>query len=451
MIGMNSGPEITAERNPRQHLWRAGIALFLIVLGCMTVYRGAIRSVKLVDSTVYLAAGESVLHGGEDLYRVTDERGLHYIYPPVFAIVFAPMAMLPPAVAVALWYLITIALLAAGLRAVLAVSTPAGKPLDARLLALPLLVCADPILGAITRGQVSILMFACVALALAWRARGRAFQSGFLIGFVTVMKLYPGLLVFYFLVRRDWRALAGVVSAALLFGALLPALVFGPTLAVGHWTYWFTEIVAPFNGAPDPSSPLFHELTNPDFVNNASLSATVLHAASLLPGASTPAARHWIQTAARVLGVLIVIALPLVWRREKPELKHYALVFEWSVAALIGLVVVPVAWIHYFCMLLLPLTAIACYLRYEAPGPTARWLRMGVTAVVILTAVFVLTSIVRGPLEGSPARAVVMTIRSLGAYCWSTLLLAGVFSYILTGRSNLKQPSAQPASTGGRL
>src|SRR5262249_6125599 len=43
------------------------------------------------DFTVYTAAGAAMLRGS-DPYTVTNPRGWHYLYPPLFAILVGPLA-----------------------------------------------------------------------------------------------------------------------------------------------------------------------------------------------------------------------------------------------------------------------------------------------------------------------------------------------------------------------
>lgn len=57
---------------------------------------------------LYLKAGERMLHG-ERIYR-PDERA--FTYPPLFALPFVPLALLPEALQRPVWYVITFAALA---------------------------------------------------------------------------------------------------------------------------------------------------------------------------------------------------------------------------------------------------------------------------------------------------------------------------------------------------
>src|SRR6185437_8984662 len=69
----------------------AVLALFYLGLGVTTVLRSAFLSSPKTDFQVYARAAWAV-RAGEDLYAVTDNNGWHYIYPPPFAILLAPLA-----------------------------------------------------------------------------------------------------------------------------------------------------------------------------------------------------------------------------------------------------------------------------------------------------------------------------------------------------------------------
>ena len=55
------------------------------------------------DFTVYTEAG-AAFFDGRDPYSVTNARGWNYLYPPLFAIVVAPLHALPPEFQVLVWF-----------------------------------------------------------------------------------------------------------------------------------------------------------------------------------------------------------------------------------------------------------------------------------------------------------------------------------------------------------
>src|SRR5437588_13037163 len=95
---------------------RVGLAvLFAVVVlfGCLVEYRSAFLSRRMGDLGCYLRGAWAVRVDGE-LYDVQDDNHWHYNYPPLLAILMAPLAdppagadhtnMVPYAASVAIWY-----------------------------------------------------------------------------------------------------------------------------------------------------------------------------------------------------------------------------------------------------------------------------------------------------------------------------------------------------------
>jgi hypothetical protein len=149
-----------------------------------------------VDLRTYYDAGTR-LNAGQPLYdpSAVGSTGL-YLYPPLLAILFRPIALLPFDVVSGLW-------LAASIGAVAVTIRRAGlrEPvfLAAGCLALP-------ILWSVSIGQVEPL----VTLAL-------AFASPVGIGIASSIKIFPALVAVYWIARQEWRSLVtfGVTVALL--------------------------------------------------------------------------------------------------------------------------------------------------------------------------------------------------------------------------------------------
>ena len=60
------------------------------------------------DFTVYTEAG-AAFFDGRDPYEVTNPRGWHYLYPPLFAILVAPLAVLDSQTQAVVWYFVSVA------------------------------------------------------------------------------------------------------------------------------------------------------------------------------------------------------------------------------------------------------------------------------------------------------------------------------------------------------
>jgi hypothetical protein len=176
-------------------------------------------------------------HDGPPWLPVSDMRGLiqhlgdPFEYPPTFAM--APRA----AVAIthdyqiirAAWY--GISALGFWIAFVACAIWIAGRPGATALLLAPPIALSTPVVVGLQFGQAHLLVVAAAVAAMMLFARGRWLAGGLLLGFATVSKIFPGLLLVHLAVRRQWRDLAAALAAiAALIG--LCALVLGPaTLA----------------------------------------------------------------------------------------------------------------------------------------------------------------------------------------------------------------------------
>ena len=59
------------------------------------------------DFTVFTEAG-AAFFDGRDPYRVTNPRGWHYLYPPLFALVVAPLSVFDTESQVVIWYVVNV-------------------------------------------------------------------------------------------------------------------------------------------------------------------------------------------------------------------------------------------------------------------------------------------------------------------------------------------------------
>jgi hypothetical protein len=198
-------------------LFLAGVWLF--------VYH--VTTDPLVDARAYWEAGRR-LNEGLPLYNpsATEATGL-YLYPPLLAILFRPLALLPFSVAGPLWELLMIGAVILTFRQV-----GLGRPV---LLTVGLL--GVPLGWSLAIGQVEPLLTLLLTIAAPWS-----------VALAGQLKIIPWLAAVYWLGRRDWRALRSLVTwIVVLFlvqlviepGATISFLKLewaGPALNVRNWS-----------------------------------------------------------------------------------------------------------------------------------------------------------------------------------------------------------------------
>jgi alpha-1,2-mannosyltransferase len=191
----------------------AAVAAFLLSYSRHGVGFGPFR----IDLAAYRAGGRTWLHGG-DLYGqvpVIQGMQLPFTYPPIAAVVLAPLALLPMAVAGTLLTVASLVLLAVVLRVFLRrLAGPAAASLWAVGWLLPPALLLEPVRSTLDYGQINILLMALVALDCLTVAP--RWPRGALVGLAAAVKLTPAAFVLFFLLRRDYRAaaVAGVSYAA---------------------------------------------------------------------------------------------------------------------------------------------------------------------------------------------------------------------------------------------
>ena len=201
------------------------------VTACLLSYsrHGVGFGLYRIDLAAYRMGGQSWLHG-DDLYgQAPVSRGLPlpFTYPPVAAILLAPLALMGMSAAGTVLTLGSIALAAVVLRLFLRrLDGPAdglsggqsdglaGGSVWAVGWLLPPALLLEPVRSTLAYGQVNLVLMALVALDCLVTAP--RWPRGALTGLAAAVKLTPAAFLLFFLLRRDYRAAAtaGVSFAA---------------------------------------------------------------------------------------------------------------------------------------------------------------------------------------------------------------------------------------------
>ncbi|MFA6045003.1 MAG: glycosyltransferase family 87 protein, partial [Phycisphaerales bacterium] len=175
------------------------------------------------DFIHFYAAAEAMLHGRDIFASGTGG----YIYPPLIAFVYLPLAKLSLAAAARTDLIINIFLSATTLflaarECARRVGLQPRPVLLAVIAAIAAASMADKIRTELRMGQTDVLMLLCFTLGLVWLRR-RPTLAGLALGFAFNIKYLPLVLLPYLIVRRRWHAALAFVAGILLF-AFLPAL-----------------------------------------------------------------------------------------------------------------------------------------------------------------------------------------------------------------------------------
>lgn len=350
-------------RKPKLFLLLA--AVLFTSIGISTVYRGAVSSHQRTDFSVFVRAAEAV-QAGENIYDVKTVRQWNYVYLPLLAMLAVPFTHLPFFTSVLIWYLISLAAMAALFTMSARLGENArsgfGAAFAASVLTLPAL------LGTLSRGQLGVLSV-FLALAVFWLyVRKSDIAAGLLLAFGIVLKTSPlAPLVFFFLVRRNWRVLGACALGGLFLIFILPALT------VGHDRnlFWLSEYLRITRHAVSDQGYegiLWQQLVTPFAEDNQSLYAVLTRlrwgTEAAYVGHSTEGIR-WIvrgfAAAVLALGVLAGTRNP----RRAPVKR---LLLEYSLYPMLMLWISPVTQNHHYTVLYLPFLAAALYLEEFPPA-----------------------------------------------------------------------------------
>ena len=219
------------------HLVISALLMFSLLRLAATGIDASLRSLQM-DYAAFYTAGEA-LNAGVSPYvnhlnrtppiwdGVDEFQHSRFLYPPLFATLMQPLALLPYAVAKALWTALTAIciLLATWLHACYF-----RLRTWQLLLVLGLIGLFHPLLEELERGQVDGLTFLLLTGSIITLTRPQwssALIAGALLSVATLLKLHCAFVVPFLLLRKHWHATLGfVVTALLLVAASL--LVNGP-------------------------------------------------------------------------------------------------------------------------------------------------------------------------------------------------------------------------------
>jgi hypothetical protein len=296
-------------------------------------------------------------------YRAIDQRIAGMVPLTVFSTLFVyPLTYLPPLTAKHCWIVFNLALLL-GIAGLLRATT--GLPW--RRVAL-LIALSFPMRVNFLYGQFYVLLLFVLTLACFLYLHQRSFAAGAAVGVAVALKVFPVLLLLYFLRKRDLKAFAGGVVAGL--GSLIVSVaVFGWQ---AHRVYLFQvlprtlrgESVDPYNLKAASFSSLLHRL----FVYEPMLN----------PHPAIPAA--WLFAVLHPLVQMAVIA-PAVLLAVPREGSPRRIRLEWAAMLVAMLAISTSATSYLFTVLILP----ACLLLGTLPPKRPQLFSGGVLVLYAVT------------------------------------------------------------------
>jgi hypothetical protein len=329
----------------------------------------------MTDFTVFPEAG-AAFFDGRDPYRVTNPRGWHYLYPPLFALLLAPLSLFDTETQVVFWYVVNVALMIGCLAefSKLWRRIARTRPENARwFVGCAAMSALLPFLDCMQAGQLGIGILYLLLLGFRlgtqterWLLR---FFGGVILALPAVVKLVPALPVGCLLLFRWTRVFRpvsrpgsrvrpaaltlGVLIGACLFIFVVPASLIGWRRNLDYLREWQARVVA--NDRVGPRSNFnIHSYRNQSLANAAYLwdraTARSPHAgpaSASLPDRPERIVHREVRVAIGiVLAMLLVTGVVLSRGTESLEQA-----VAYSLACCATLLVSPLAWGHYYMAL----------------------------------------------------------------------------------------------------
>jgi hypothetical protein len=311
---------------------------------------------------------------------IENQLGAYTPQPPLTMLPMLPIAGLPPQTAKRIWLVVSLAFL--GLTAWL-LST-IGR-LRIQHILLVALVGYTSLRTNFLLGQYYVLLLFLLTLSAYLIVRKQPFWSGVAAGVAFALKLYGGPLLVYFVAKRYWRALTGMVAAIVIATAAAVA-IFG---WMDVW-YYLTQILPrALEGVPpdpyNPGVPALATLLRRLFMADPALNPNPLY--------NAPWLLFFLQPLIS-LAIIVFVSLAVALNPAGSCRRDFAMF-------IIALLLISNAVASYaFLLLLLPvvlcleeagrwekLYLLACYVLLNAPLPGARlfpkvWLLLALLIVV---------------------------------------------------------------------
>jgi|GEM_PF-1420058 len=268
-----------------------------------------------------------------------------WIYLPAYIWIFRPLAGLDFPDAARTWLLINAVLALICLRLLWRAMVWPGEKQIAPLRMASFIFLAltfQPILDNLWHGNVSVLIFVFFCLSYRLLKADLNFSAGLVLGLIVPLKFYPAIFVPYFIWRKNWRLVGGVITGCL--------AVFIVSLFTVGWEGNLAYFQMVWGEASGGGIAAF---------NDQSISGFLLHIfkygdVNVWRNTPTP---FWFTAVRLVLVGALVWAVLRVMRRppDNPGDLAGARDLDLSLVIFVMLLASPITWYHYYTWLLFPL------------------------------------------------------------------------------------------------
>ncbi len=323
----------------------------------------------------------------------------HATYPPAFLLCFEPLTLMTPQAAYWTWFGINVAALALAL-ALLFREIPSLRMRQIMAL-IPLAILYPPLGTHFFYAQTQVLILLLFVLMMWAMGRGYDRTAGLFLALAGLIKIFPLLMVGYFVTRHRWRAVA-YTAAGVVAGALVTIAMIGVQRSLGF-----------MNGVHSITSNEF--IARPANIALGSFVSRLFWYASGTIGGGQGALLGWVRPVVALAAQLLLLGLTAraTWAATAARDADWRAFSLWVVATIL---LAPTAWIHYAVLLLIPFGLVSAAGWASHAGARAVWLTFASYALLALA-----MGIEPRLEKGAPLAAIVVDecafISVLLAYC----------------------------------
>ncbi len=231
-----AGARVTSQRSWRDlvRIWGPVVLMWLLAIAGVVFVAHVLDFENYGWSVydVYHKSAEAVI-AGESLY--SGLQGWVYLYPPLLAQSMVPLVQTVDLVTGQFVFLAVNVAVLIGSAALLQPYMPGSWKPSTVWIAMILFV---PTLQAIYIGQITVIMMGLLIGAWVAVHKGQRRLAGGLLALAAWIKVYPALLVVYFLLKRDWRVIQGVAVAGIALG-MMQIAISGPAEVIAFFETLF--------------------------------------------------------------------------------------------------------------------------------------------------------------------------------------------------------------------
>ena len=285
------------------------------------------------DFSIWLNAARRWIHTGV-LYQiktVADNPFAVYKRPPFYILLFTPFIAMADMTVLNYFRVINIGLFLLTLLLWMAIIKPQARWWWVG--ALVLLANYQPLYDSVMFGQTDVVLLFGFTLAFWCTRTNRDGWAGVVIAFLTSLKIYPIIILAFFVIKRRWWALIGFVAGMVLWNGL--------AILVSDWhtsAQFLTTVLPSIGGTTS-------------WIDNQTITGF------LARFYDTPYEMHRfavpnVEHIASYLSMLVSAGVCLLALRDFPrESSAYAL--QYGLFMLLMVLAIPVAWMHYTALLIM--------------------------------------------------------------------------------------------------